>query len=162
MRKIEKLGVGGGCHWCTEAVFQSIKGVQKVEQGYIASSGEYTAYSEAVIVHFNPEEIPLRKIIEIHLYTHQSTSAHYLRAKYRSAIYIFSEAQYRLANAILNDLQKYFAKELITLVLDFKSFKASRKEIQDYYNIDPDRPFCLRYIQPKLEFLSKKFPEHKN
>ena len=67
-----KIALGGGCHWCTEAVFQSLKGVEKVNQGYVASTGENNWFSEAVIVHFNDEIITLKTLIEIHLHTHKS------------------------------------------------------------------------------------------
>jgi len=75
MAEIEKIAMGGGCHWCTEAVFQSLKGVQLVEQGFIASHGNSDKFSEGVIVHFDPHLIPLEVLIEIHLHTHQCTSA---------------------------------------------------------------------------------------
>ena len=76
-----KIGFGGGCHWCTEAVFQSLIGVETVEQGYIASEDDMTSFSEAIIVHFNQEEITLKALIEIHLFTHKSTSNHSMRSK---------------------------------------------------------------------------------
>ena len=60
-----KIALGGGCHWCTEAVFQSLIGVHKVEQGFVASTDENTSFSEAVIVHFSPEAISLQTLIEI-------------------------------------------------------------------------------------------------
>lgn len=88
---MRKVGFGGGCHWCTEAVFQSLVGVIKVEQGFIAPLEVRNAFSEAVVVHFNQDEIGLKNLIEIHLRTHNSTSAHSMRDKYRSAIYAFDE-----------------------------------------------------------------------
>ena len=88
---ISKIGFGGGCHWCTEAVFQSLKGVAKVEQGWIASFDEYDSFSEAVIVYYNETVISLETLIDVHLYTHRSNSDHSMRKKYRSAVYTFSE-----------------------------------------------------------------------
>ena len=84
----QKIALGGGCHWCTEAVFQSLIGVERVEQGYVASTGNNNSFSEAVIVHFNTERISLKTLIEIHLHTHKSTSNHSLRERYRSAVYL--------------------------------------------------------------------------
>tara|TARA_R100000935_G_scaffold8302_7_gene17475 strand:- start:105092 stop:105595 length:504 start_codon:yes stop_codon:yes gene_type:complete len=158
--EIAKIAVGGGCHWCTEAIFQSLKGVQKVEQGYVASVGEAGAFSEAVIVHFNAEEIPLSVLIEIHLYTHKSTVAHSMRTKYRSAVYTFSEAQKKIVKEILQKLQQDFTENLITEVLPFQSFKASRAEITNYYLKNPKKPFCERFIEPKLEVLRKKYESY--
>ena len=63
---LTQIGFGGGCHWCTEAVFASLKGVDRVEQGWIASYGDAESFSEAVIVTFNEEQIPLKDLIQIH------------------------------------------------------------------------------------------------
>ncbi|MFI8379746.1 peptide-methionine (S)-S-oxide reductase [Leeuwenhoekiella sp. NPDC079379] len=156
-KTVSKIALGGGCHWCTEAVFQSLKGVLKVEQGYVASTGINKEYSEAVIVHFNSDSIPLAVLIEIHLYTHKSTSNHSFRTKYRSAVYYFSEYQATMISQILIDLQPLFKEPIITRVLPFTSFKASRECLHNYYLRDPDKPFCKRYIQPKLKFLKEKF-----
>jgi len=157
--KLDKIALGGGCHWCTEAVFQSLAGVEKVEQGFVASSGKESSFSEAVIVHFSPNLISLKVLIKIHLHTHKSTSAHSMRAKYRSAIYTFSEMQSDEAKRILQDLQIGFSDELITKILPFQSFKPSGPQFVDYYKTNPNRPFCKNYIHPKLNMLSKKFSE---
>ena len=154
---LKKIAFGGGCHWCTEAVFQQIGGVLKVEQGYVASNGKYADYSEGVIVHYDRDKISLESLIEIHLHTHQSTSNHSMRNKYRSAIYYFNENDKIEALAILKNLRTDFDKEIITEVLPFVSFKSSREEIQNYYLKGPDKPFCQNFISPKLELLKKKF-----
>ena len=159
MELISKIALGGGCHWCTEAVFQSLNGVEKVEQGYVASIGENNSFSEAVIVHFNSEYISLETLIEIHLHTHKSTSNHSMRTKYRSAIYAFSEEQEQQSEAIVNNLQKEFGNKLITKVYPFHSFKASREAIQNYYQKNPDKPFCETFINPKLKLLLERFSE---
>lgn len=157
-----KIALGGGCHWCTEAVFQALKGVYAVEQGFVASTDENNTFSEAVIVHFNPENISLRVLIEIHLHTHKSTSTHSMRKKYRSAIYTFSEDQSKEAKNILNTFQPEFDNQLITKVYPFSEFKASREAIQNYYLKNPEKPFCERFINPKLKLLLRKFSSHVN
>lgn len=156
----QKIALGGGCHWCTEAVFQSLKGVTKVQQGYVASEGMNCTFSEAVIVHFNAKKISLCSLIEIHLLTHKSTSDHSMRDKYRSAIYTFSEIQKKEAQRILEDFQKEFKNQLITKVLYFKEFKPSRDEITDYYYKSPEKPFCKQFIDPKLKLLLSNFSEY--
>lgn len=157
-----KIALGGGCHWCTEAVFQALKGVKKVEQGYVASTDKNSTFSEAVIVHFDAEIITLQTLIEIHLHTHKSTSAHSMRDKYRSAIYTFSEVQYNEASNMLKTLQVEFDNKLITKVFPFSEFKASREGIQNYYQKNPKKPFCERFINPKLELLLDKFSNYVN
>lgn len=157
-----KIALGGGCHWCTEAVFQALKGVGNVEQGYVASKDENSSFSEAVIIHFNAELISLQTLIEIHLHTHKSTSAHSMRTKYRSAIYTFSETQALEAKHILNTFQAEFDNKLITKVFPFSEFKASREAIQNYYQKNPEKPFCKRFINPKLRLLLNKFSNQVN
>lgn len=138
--------------------FQSLKGVEKVEQGYIASTEDASSFSEAVIVHYRPEGIDLKDLIEIHLDTHQSTSAHSFRKKYRSAIYFFEAEEEAAYRDILDDIQKDSNKKIITRILPFRDFKPSRESLLDYYKKDPEKPFCRKYIHPKLELLQKKHP----
>ncbi len=154
--KIEKIGFGGGCHWCTEAVFSSLIGVSKVEQGWIASEKPFDSLSEAVIVHFDPGIIGLEILIEIHLRTHSSKSDHSMRVKYRSAVYTFSQEQ---NNTVVDYLSILTAKEgsFATQVLPFESFKASSESYQDYYIRNKDKPFCKTYIDPKLKLVRERF-----
>ncbi|WP_353779725.1 peptide-methionine (S)-S-oxide reductase [Winogradskyella sp. 3972H.M.0a.05] len=157
---LEKIALGGGCHWCTEAVFQALLGVEKVDQGYVASSGDFESFSEAVIVHFNPEMISLEILIEIHLHTHKGTSDHSMRDKYRSAIYTYSATQNTTCKQIIDRLQDEFEHQLITKVLPFETFKASREAIQNYYRKNPEKPFCEKFINPKLKFLLNTYDKH--
>jgi peptide-methionine (S)-S-oxide reductase len=157
-----KIAFGGGCHWCTEAVFQSLIGVEKVEQGYVASINKNNTFSEAVIVHFDSKNIALETLIEIHLHTHRSTSNHSMRTKYRSAIYTFSEEQEQQSKTIINNFQSEFDNKLITKVYPFYSFKASREAIQNYYQKNPEKPFCKSFINPKLKVLVERFSKQTN
>jgi peptide-methionine (S)-S-oxide reductase len=157
--KIYKIGLGGGCHWCTEAVFQNINGVVKVEQGWISASGA-EEFSEAVLAHFDPEKISLKVLIEVHLLTHKSTSNHSMRSKYRSAVYAFSTKQQLESQKILKLLQKEFDDKLITRVYGFEDFKMSPEPYQNYFQKNPEKPFCKTYIAPKLQLLLKRFPKH--
>ncbi len=154
-----RIGLGGGCHWCTEAVFLSLKGVKSVKQGWISSTGPHTEFSEAVLVEFNQDEISLNDLIEIHLNTHSSTSDHSMRQKYRSAVYVLSEEDSVKVSNVLVDLQTSFEKPLITKVLPFKAFKINEEDYQDYYYKNPEKPFCQTYIKPKLEEVLKINPK---
>jgi len=155
-----KIGLGGGCHWCTEGVFESLLGVTKVNQGWIASCGEHSEFSEAIEVYFDPAVISLTDLIEIHLYTHASTSNHSMRGKYRSGVYVYDDLQFEQALRILALLSADFDKALITQVYAFKHFKQNKIEMQDYFYSAPDRPFCETYIQPKLKLLLARFIRH--
>ena len=160
LEKISSIALGGSCHWCTEALFQSLKGVEKVEQGYVASTEKNNSFSEAVIVHYNSNIIALKELIEIHLHTHKSTSKHSMRNKYRSAVYTFSDVQKNDAANIIDGFQKSFDYKIITQVVPFVSFKPSQKEVKNYYYNNPDKPFCKTYINPKLRLLLSKFSKH--
>ena len=158
-KQLKKIGFGGGCHWCTEAVFQSLKGVIKVQQGWIASTGENNSFSEAVIVHFEEEKIDLATLTAIHLYTHSCTSGHPMRKKYRSAVYTFSKTQAVAASKIIKDLQSDFDKPILTKVLPFDIFKENQELYQNYFQKNAGNQFCERYINPKLDLLMKQFAE---
>ena len=155
-----KIGLGGGCHWCTEGVFESLIGVTKVNQGWIASNGEHSDFSEAIEVYFEPAIISLSDLIEIHLYTHASRSNHSMRAKYRSAIYVYDNIQLKQTLHILDVFRTDFDEAIITQIYAFKSFRKNIIELQNYFYSAPQRPFCQTYIQPKLELLLTRFNRH--
>jgi peptide-methionine (S)-S-oxide reductase len=154
---IKKAGFGGGCHWCTEAVFSSLRGVQAVAQGWIASDGENTSFSEGVIVDYDTNIISLEVLIAVHLYTHSSTAGHSMRDKYRSAVYTFTDKDMTFAKGAIEKLQPEFDKPVITQVLRHINFKLNREESLNYYYSDVERPFCENYINPKLKLLIEQF-----
>ncbi len=154
------LALGGGCHWCTEAVFTHLRGVSRVEQGWVAAPPPDDAWSEAVIVHYNVERLPVAVLLEIHLRTHSATADHTLRGRYRSAVYYFGGAEEgQELEAVLTRLQVDFSESLLTRVLPFAAFRPSLPEHLDYYATDPERPFCKRFIDPKLALLREEFGE---
>ncbi len=160
IKDTEKIGFGGGCHWCTEAVFQSLKGVHLVEQGYISSFAPYAVLSEAVIVYFDSNIMDLSALIRIHLQTHSCTSAHNMRNKYRSAIYTHSQEQEREVIKIFDSVKNEFADKIITKVLPLQKFTPSAEKFQNYYKQDPKKPFCRTYIAPKLKNIKENFPDN--
>ena len=155
--RLERLGFGGGCHWCTEAVFQAFGGVARVEQGFVASDPPDDAFSEAALVAFDPTVVPADALIEAHLLTHASTSAHSMRGKYRSAVYVGDDAQGDRVRRTLERLAPGFDAPLVTRVLPSRAFRASEERFRDYYATDPERPFCRTYIDPKLDALRERF-----
>ncbi len=155
--RMMQIGLGGGCHWCTEAVFQALQGVDHVHQGFIAADPPDDAFSEAVLVMFDNDVLPLQVLIEAHLRTHVSTSQHSLRGKYRSAIYVDGSKQEAEAALALNALQPAFDRPIITRILQRRAFRPSDSRFQNYYASDPERPFCKTYIDPKLALLRERF-----
>jgi len=154
---MEKIGFGGSCHWCTEAIFLSLKGVSGVQQGWIASEGAASSFSEGVIVAYNPDIIALNTLIAIHLYTHSCTSNHSMRSKYRSAVYTFNEEQSEVSGNAIGSLQKEFTSPVITQVLPCKDFKLNTEDFLNYYYSNPEKPFCENIVNPKLKSLMAQF-----
>ena len=155
----EMIGFGGGCHWCTEAVFQALRGVDSVEQGFALSQAPADTWSEAVRIGFRPERIGLADLIEVHLRTHASDANHSMRSKYRSAIYTVDAQQSAQAHRALEQLRPEFERPLVTQVLPLCDFKHSDERFQNYYKTNPERPFCQRYIDPKLALIRKRFAQ---
>ncbi len=153
----QRIGLGGGCYWCTEAVFQNLRGVSDVAQGFIYSQPPQDKPSEGVLVDFDPAQISLTDLIEIHLRTHASSSQHSMRTKYRSAIYAMDTRQEQDAKVILSNLQQGFSKKLATRVLPFVAFESSDDKYHDYYAKNRSGQFCRRYIDPKLETLRREY-----
>ena len=155
----ELIGFGGGCHWCTEAVFNSLNGIFSVEQGFIQSEPPDHFASEAVRISYDPTIIPLGVLIEIHLKTHSSTSNHTLRTKYRSAVYTLTEQQRRYAINKIEELEPEYDKPIVTRVLPLVSFIDSPERYKNYYQNHVDGEFCQRFIDPKLALLKRQFKD---
>lgn len=156
----DMIGFGGGCHWCTEAVFQALRGVVFVEQGFAKSAPPADTWSEAVRLTYDPNEIDLGTLVEVHLRTHASDADHSMRSKYRSAIYTLGDSQAAAAQSLLDELRIDFERPLVTRVLPMHDFKHSDERFQNYYETNPERPFCRRYIDPKLALIRKRFAAH--
>lgn len=153
-----ELGLGGGCHWCTEAVFRSVAGVCKVRQGFLSTRQEPDQFSEGIWLSFDPKRVSLPDLVAIHLWTHSSSSDHHLRHRYRSALYwkdpVMRES---LVGAVENEIIAS-GKTRITTIEELGSFRDSPEHYQDYYARKPGAPFCMRYIWPKLEWLRGRYP----
>lgn len=141
------------CHWCTEAYFQSLLGVEIVEQGWINSLPPNDAYSEAVIVHYNSELIPLHLLITVHLHTHSSTKKHSFRQKYRSAVYVF-DGKIEESQTLISQCQADFNEPIITQVLPFQNFKLNIEQQHNYYQNNKESIFCKRYIPQNWKSLN--------
>ncbi|MCV6547019.1 MAG: peptide-methionine (S)-S-oxide reductase [Cohaesibacter sp.] len=151
------IGFGGGCHWCTEAVFQPLMGVRAVSQGFIQSDSPFDSWSEAVELDFDPDVISTRDLIMVHLTTHASASSHKMRDKYRSAVYVLDRDQKKDCEKIVADLSKKTQIHFITQILMHRGFKPSDERFHNYYQSKPEKPFCKTYIEPKLAKLRKQY-----
>ena len=154
---IQSAGFGGGCHWCTEAVFQSLRSVMEVNQGFIASAPPHDSFSEAVAVTWDPAAITFDDLIAVHLATQSSTSRHKMRGKYRSAIYVHEPATAIAVRAAIERLGHETGSAFVTEVLPFRAFRESDPRFRDYYLRNRAGPFCESYIEPKLALLRQRF-----
>ena len=150
-KNLNRVGLGGGCHWCTEAVFQALVGVVNVQSGWLASVDDPLAYSEGVIVSYEPNKIDLETLIDIHILTHSSSSNHSMREKYKSAIYCFSEAQLGEVSTILTCKNELLKNKLIVKPVIYAGFKPVDEMYENYYQNNSEGQFCTRYIKPKLK-----------
>ena len=154
---MKKAGFSGGCHWCTEGVLQSLRGVTQVEQGFLASTPPDDAWAEGVIVSFDPSVISLSVLSEVHLRTHSASNMRASREGYRSAIYFIEEEQREEALDAVSDFVDRTGERVRTKVLTLVDFKHSEERYRNYYLTDPERPFCRRYIDPKLDYIRENF-----
>ena len=154
---MEKIGFGGGCHWCTEGVFQALRGVIQVEQGFIQSEAPSDAWAEGVIVSFDPSIISLDTLADVHLRTHSANGTYSPGGRYRSAIYVFAADQRPDVVHAIDRFASDSGKTVRTIILPFVGFQPSDTRYQNYYQTNPDRPFCRRYIDPKLAYIRRHF-----
>lgn len=162
-----------GCFWCTEAVFQELEGVEKVESGYIGGTkanptykevctGE-TGHAEASRIYFNPNVIDYKTLLEVFWETHDPTSLNRqgndVGTQYRSAIFYLNDAQKALATEYkdkLNDAGVY-DKPIVTEITPASIFYVAENYHQDYYNLNGTQPYCQFVITPKVEKFKKIF-----
>ncbi len=157
----KRIGFGGGCHWCTEAVFESLRGVTRVAQGWLAPAHAATDLSEAVLIDFEPDLIGLSTLVAVHLHTHSCTSNHALRARYRSAVYALSSGQAEQATRAIAQLQRTdFQLPILTRVCRLGAFRGSDERYLHYGRRHAGQPFCERFIDPKLALLKARFAAH--
>jgi peptide-methionine (S)-S-oxide reductase len=163
----------GGCFWCTEAVFQNVKGVYKVESGYIGGTIKNPAYreittgrtghAEAIRMQYNESEISFAELLEIFFATHDPTTLNRqgndVGTQYRSEIFFTSESQQQTALEYIDLLnkEKVFSNPIVTKVSEATVFYVAEDYHQNYYNDNSSQPYCRYVIVPKLEKLQSKF-----
>jgi len=171
----EVITLGGGCFWCIEAVFNELKGVERVESGYSGGSAVNPSYrqvcsgttghAEVVQVTFDPKIISLRDILGVFFTVHDPTTLNRqgpdVGTQYRSAIFYANEEQKRIAESYIAQLDqtKVFSGKIVTQVVPLKSFSKAEDYHQNYLATHPDDPYIVYNDLPKLENLRKQLPE---
>jgi peptide-methionine (S)-S-oxide reductase len=167
----ETITLGNGCFWCTEAVFQQVKGVSKVTSGYSGGHvenptyeqvcGKQTGHAEVLQIEFDPSEITVDELLEIFWQTHDPTTLNKQGndegPQYRSVIFYHNENQKARSEFFKKQLDesKAFPNPIVTAIEPFKNFYAAENYHQDYYNRNGNQPYCYFVIRPKLEKFEK-------
>lgn len=173
--KTETATFGAGCFWCVEAIFQSLKGVEKVISGYSGgkiSNPTYkevtsglTGHAEVVQITYNPEEISFKELLEVFWQTHDPTTLNRQGAdvgtQYRSVIFYHNEEQKKQAEFYKEELTKagVFLNPIVTEIVAFDAFYEAEDYHQNYYLINSNAPYCNFVIKPKMEKFKKAFAE---
>ncbi len=169
----ETIVLGGGCFWCTEAVYVKVRGVTDVESGY--SNGQATRPSyeevctgrtgsnEVVKLEYDPSNITLREILEIFFVIHDPTSLNRqgndAGTQYRSGIYYKDAAQKAEIDAFIREVTdgKTFGKPIVTEVLPLENYFAAEAYHQDYFENNPNQGYCAMVVGPKVDKFRKTF-----
>jgi len=172
----DTLVIGGGCFWCTEAIYERLSGVQSVHSGYaggsipsptyeIVSSGK-SGYAEVIEVVFNPDSISLYDLYKIFFSTHNPTTLNRQGAdvgtQYRSAIFYRNIEQKETASKIIKELDsaEVFDSPIVTSLEEYTKFYPAEISHQDYYKLNPDKGYCRAVILPKVEKFEKVFKKY--
>ncbi|TSC72645.1 MAG: peptide-methionine (S)-S-oxide reductase [Parcubacteria group bacterium Gr01-1014_38] len=170
---VETATFAGGCFWCTEAVFERLKGVRSVKSGYAGgrttdpsyedvSSGT-TGHAEAIQITFDPSVISYEKLLAVFWKTHDPTQRDRqgpdVGPQYRSAIFTHTEQQKRIALTAKERLKKsgLSEKPIVTEIVPFTNFFPAEEYHQNFYEKNPEHRYCQLVIDPKIEKLMKEF-----
>ena len=167
---------GGGCFWCTEAVFAELNGVVSVVPGYAGGHTENptyrqvcsdnTGHAEAVEVQFDPNHITYNRLLEVFFATHDPTTLNRQGADrgthYRSIILYTNEDQREQAEAFIRELDSSSSKvgPIVTEVVQLDRFYEAEADHKQFYMNNPDAMYCQFVIRPKVEKVRGQFAEH--
>jgi peptide-methionine (S)-S-oxide reductase len=166
---------GGGCFWCTEAVFQMLKGVSKVESGYAGGAMENPSYekvssgttghAEVIRVTYDPAIISYEDLLTVFFGSHDPTTPNRQGAdvgeQYRSVIFYKDEQEKAAAERIAKEIQESLkdGSSVITQILPLEKFYPAESYHQNYYKTNTSAPYCQLVIEPKIEKVKRRFAE---
>lgn len=174
-KELETATLAGGCFWCTEAVFQRVKGVEKVISGFSGGNIKNppyrevvtgrTGHAEAVKIDFDPNKITYKELLQIFFATHDPTTLNRQQndvgTHYRSAIFYHSEKQKEEAEQVVKNLEeeKVFSDPIVTEIREAGPFYEAEQEHHEYYNQNRNQPYCRVIIDPKVQKLLHRFAD---
>ena len=172
MTKSEIATLGGGCFWCVEAVFQRIEGVISVKPGYAGGNIKNptykqictgnTGHAEVAKIEFDPSKITYAQILNVFWQSHDPTTLNRqgndVGTQYRSVIFFHNESQEEIAKKSKIDADKsgYWDNEIVTEVTLLNNYYDAEDYHDNYYDNNPNQPYCLFVIKPKLDKLEKQ------
>jgi peptide-methionine (S)-S-oxide reductase len=173
MKGLELATFGNGCFWCTEAIFEQLKGVSKVESGYAGGKVKNptykevctgnTGHAEVIQLTYDPKVINYREILDVFFNTHDPTTLNRQGAdvgtQYRSVIFYHNDSQKEEAENMIAALEKekVFDSKIVTEVTAINNYYVAESYHQDYYNNNKNQGYCRMVINPKLEKFTKKY-----
>jgi peptide-methionine (S)-S-oxide reductase len=175
MSDLQTIVLGGGCFWCTEAVYKEVRGVTDVESGY--SNGETvqpsyeqvctgrTAHAEVVKLTYDPAQVSTRQLLEIFFVVHDPTQMNRqgndLGTQYRSGIYFTTPEQKQVADDLIREMSqdKLFGRPIVTEVLPLANYWRAEDYHQDFFEKNPTQGYCLAVAAPKVAKFRKTFTE---
>jgi peptide-methionine (S)-S-oxide reductase len=173
MKDKQVLVLGGGCFWCTEAVYKDVRGVSDVESGYSnghAKQPSYeqvctgtTGHNEVVRLEYDPAEVSTRELLEIFFVVHDPTTLNRqgndVGTQYRSGIYFTSPAQEAEARALIAELTRddAFGRPIVTEVLPLQNYWPAEAYHQDFFERNPHQGYCMAVAAPKVAKFRKTF-----
>ena len=170
---METIVLGGGCFWCTEAVFKEVRGVTDVESGY--SNGETknpsyeqvctgrTGHNEVVKLTYDPAQVSTRQLLEIFLVVHDPTQlngqGNDIGTQYRSGIYYTTPEQKQVADDLLRTAgqEKLFGRPIVTEVVPLENYSPAEEYHQDFFEKNPNQGYCMAVAAPKVAKFRKTF-----
>ena len=172
---MEQITFGAGCFWCTEAVFQNLRGVSKVVSGYMGGhkqdptymdicNGD-TGHAEVIQVEYDPGIISFNELLLVFFKTHNPTTRNQqgndVGTQYRSVIFYHTNEQKTAAQIMIDKLERelVFEKSIITEISPVSKFYEAEDYHQNYFNQNMNKPYCSFVIQPKLAKFTKEFRE---
>ena len=167
----DTVTLGGGCFWCTEAVFERVRGVVSVESGY--SNGHVTSptyeqvcssttgHNEVVRVTFDSAQITLREVLEIFFVIHDPTTLNRqgndAGTQYRSGIYFHNDAQEAIAREVLAEVNAHHGGRAVTELVAEANYSRAEDYHQHYFANHPNQGYCAMVVAPKVEKFRKTF-----
>ncbi len=175
MSQLETATLGAGCFWCVEAVFQDLRGVDRVVSGYAGGMVENptyeqvctktTGHAEVVQIGFQPEVISFEDLLYVFWHTHNPTTLNQqggdVGPQYRSVIFYHNEVQKAIAEKSKQetDASSLWPQPIVTEITAFSNFYEAEGYHQDYYRQNPHQPYCLFVINPKVKKFRKAFKD---